>query len=177
MQAMADQGSGGAYEISQRMTAMVGWGATTNFQEDWTWNQAADTYALDQAMADKLRKNNPQVCLTALWCLLLFHHQVVSLRSARSDYVKYVLCLLVWNTNHFLGHTVVCIDTMRQVLTDSAKLIREVAPNVCYSLVTGVGLQKYKMRLRRLKCQAGVQECTEEDVGGIRQRHVECQPG
>ncbi len=65
MQAMADQGSGGAYEISQRMTAMVGWGATTSFQEDWTWDQAADTYALDQAMADKLRKNNPQVSLTA----------------------------------------------------------------------------------------------------------------
>ena len=61
VQAMADQGSGGAYEISQRMTAMVGWGATTNFQEDWTWDQAAQTYALDKDMADKLRKNNPQV--------------------------------------------------------------------------------------------------------------------
>ena len=61
VQAMADQGSGGAYEISQRMTAMVGWGATTNFQEDWTWDQAAQTYALDKDMADKLRRNNPQV--------------------------------------------------------------------------------------------------------------------
>ena len=61
LQAMADQGSGGAYEISQRMTAMVGWGATTNFQEDWTWDQAAQTYALDKEMADKLRKNNLQV--------------------------------------------------------------------------------------------------------------------
>lgn len=44
------------------MTAMVGWGATTNFMEDWTWDQAAETYALDPAMADKLRKNNPQAC-------------------------------------------------------------------------------------------------------------------
>ena len=61
MQAMADQGSGGAYEISQRMTAMVGWGATANFREDWTWDQAAETYALDKDMAEKLRKNNPQV--------------------------------------------------------------------------------------------------------------------
>lgn len=34
---MAAQGSGGAFEISQRMTAMVGWGATTDFREDWTW--------------------------------------------------------------------------------------------------------------------------------------------
>lgn len=36
---MAAQGSGGAFEISQRMTAMVGWGATTDFREDWTWDQ------------------------------------------------------------------------------------------------------------------------------------------
>eukprot|EP00884_Botryococcus_braunii_P009534 jgi/Botrbrau1/18582/Bobra.0367s0024.1 len=58
--AMAEQGSGGAYEISQRMTAMLGWGATTQFQEDWTWDQAAETYALDPEMAEKLRKANPQ---------------------------------------------------------------------------------------------------------------------
>lgn len=31
--AMANQGSGGAYEISQRMTAMIGWGGTTKFAE------------------------------------------------------------------------------------------------------------------------------------------------
>ncbi|CAI5948602.1 unnamed protein product [Closterium sp. NIES-64] len=57
---MAAQGSGGAYEISQRMTALLGWGGTTGFQEDWVFDQAADTYALDDAMAAKLRKNNPQ---------------------------------------------------------------------------------------------------------------------
>ena len=77
---MADQGSGGAYEISQRMTAMVGWGATASFQEDWTWDQAADTYALDQAMADKLRKNNPQACLTATWCLISLHRQLMMVK-------------------------------------------------------------------------------------------------
>lgn len=58
---MSDQGSGGAFEISQRMTAMMGWGATSDFAEDWVWDQAADTYALDPEMAEKLRKNNPQV--------------------------------------------------------------------------------------------------------------------
>ena len=57
---MADQGSGGAYEISQRMTAMMGWGATAKFSENWVWDQAADTYALDPEMAAKLRKSNPQ---------------------------------------------------------------------------------------------------------------------
>lgn len=65
---MANQGSGGAYEISQRMTAMVGWGATAGFQEDWTWDQAAETYALDAEMAAKLRQSNPQVQHLALWC-------------------------------------------------------------------------------------------------------------
>lgn len=50
---MVSQGSGGAYEISQRMTAMVGWGATTRFAEDWTWQQSADMYALDPNMRDR----------------------------------------------------------------------------------------------------------------------------
>ena len=92
---MASQGSGGAFEISQRMTAMVssdrlspnspllpytlmllcsdasalpidgifqvGWGATTGFAEDWTWQQSADLYALDPEMSARLRKSNPQV--------------------------------------------------------------------------------------------------------------------
>ena len=59
-EAMADQGSGGAYEISQRMTALVGWGGTTGFQDDWVYDQAADTYALDETMANKLRDANPE---------------------------------------------------------------------------------------------------------------------
>ncbi|CAI7897024.1 unnamed protein product [Closterium sp. NIES-54] len=72
---MAAQGSGGAYEISQRMTALLGWGGTTGFQEDWVFDQAADTYALDDAMAAKLRKNNPQeeqppgACLSVWMCV------------------------------------------------------------------------------------------------------------
>lgn len=59
-EAMAASGSGGAFEISQRMTAMVGWGATVDFKENWTWDQAAGMYALDPEMAATLRKNNPQ---------------------------------------------------------------------------------------------------------------------
>ena len=70
---MAAQGSGGAFEISQRMTAMLGWGATVDFKEDWTWDQAADTYALDPKMAAKLKAANPEVrrlpgCWMALPC-------------------------------------------------------------------------------------------------------------
>ncbi len=58
--AMADQGSGGAYEISQRMTALIGWGGTANFKDDWVYDQAADTYMLDAEMAKKLRDANPE---------------------------------------------------------------------------------------------------------------------
>ena len=59
-EAMADQGSGGAYEISQRMTALIGWGGTAGFQDSWVYTQAAQTYALDEAMADRLRSSNPE---------------------------------------------------------------------------------------------------------------------
>ncbi|BAZ44005.1 magnesium chelatase subunit H [Chondrocystis sp. NIES-4102] len=59
-EAMADQGSGGAYEISQRMTALIGWGGTANFKDDWVYDQAVDTYALDAEMAEKLRQANPE---------------------------------------------------------------------------------------------------------------------
>ncbi len=57
---MAAMGSGGAYEISQRMTALIGWGGTTGFHEAWVYDQAADTYALDPAMAERLRQANPE---------------------------------------------------------------------------------------------------------------------
>ena len=58
--AMVNQGSGGAYEISQRMTALIGWGGTADFTDSWVYEQAADTYALDQEMAQKLREANPE---------------------------------------------------------------------------------------------------------------------
>ncbi|MCZ8188625.1 MAG: cobaltochelatase subunit CobN, partial [Microcystis sp. LE19-338.1B] len=58
--AMVNQGSGGAYEISQRMTALIGWGGTANFSDDWVYDQAADTYAFDAEMAEKLRQANPE---------------------------------------------------------------------------------------------------------------------
>ncbi|MDY6898584.1 MAG: cobaltochelatase subunit CobN, partial [Cyanobacteriota bacterium] len=55
-EAMVNQGSGGAFEVSQRMTALIGWGGTADFTDEWVYEQAADTYALDAEMADKLRK-------------------------------------------------------------------------------------------------------------------------
>jgi len=59
-EAMANQGSSGAFEISQRMTALIGWGGTADFTDDWVYDQAVDTYALDAEMAEILRKSNPE---------------------------------------------------------------------------------------------------------------------
>ncbi|CAJ1416496.1 unnamed protein product [Effrenium voratum] len=59
-EAMVAQGSGGAFEVSQRMTALLGWGGTTRFAEDWVWNQSAERYVLDEDMAKRLRESNPE---------------------------------------------------------------------------------------------------------------------
>jgi magnesium chelatase subunit H len=42
------------------MTALIGWGGTANFRDDWVYDQTADTYALDAEMAAKLREANPE---------------------------------------------------------------------------------------------------------------------
>jgi magnesium chelatase subunit H len=57
--AMLDQGSGGAYEISQRMTAAVGWAATAEV-DNFVFDQAAERYALDEEVAQKLQRSNPE---------------------------------------------------------------------------------------------------------------------
>jgi magnesium chelatase subunit H len=59
-EAMVNQGSGGAYEISQRMTALIGWGGTAGFRDDWVYDEAAETYAFDPVVAEKLREINPE---------------------------------------------------------------------------------------------------------------------
>jgi hypothetical protein len=45
---------------SLRMTALFGWSGTAKFHENWVYDQAADTYALDSEMAEKLKKANPE---------------------------------------------------------------------------------------------------------------------
>ena len=57
--AMLEQGSGGAYEISQRMTAMIGWSATAEV-DNFVFDQAAERYALDEDVAKKLQRSNPE---------------------------------------------------------------------------------------------------------------------
>ena len=57
--AMLAQGSGGAYEVSQRMTAMIGWAATAEV-DNFVFDQAAERYALDQDVAKQLQRSNPE---------------------------------------------------------------------------------------------------------------------
>ncbi|MCM1982088.1 magnesium chelatase subunit H [Lyngbya confervoides] len=71
--AMADQGSGGVYEISQRMTALIGWSGTADFRDSWVYDQAAETYALDSAMAERLRKANPEAFCNIVGRMLEAH--------------------------------------------------------------------------------------------------------
>jgi len=72
-QAMAAMGSGGAYEISQRMTALIGWGGTSGFKDPWVYDQAAETYALDPAMAQRLRQANPEAFRNVVGRMLEAH--------------------------------------------------------------------------------------------------------
>eukprot|EP00903_Cladosiphon_okamuranus_P008053 g7767.t1 len=69
-EAMANQGSGGAFEVSQRMTALIGWSGTTGFMDEWVYDGAAETYALDDEMSAKLRKSNPEAFQNVLKRLL-----------------------------------------------------------------------------------------------------------
>jgi len=66
---MLAQGSGGAFEVSQRMTAMVGWGAVSEV-DNFVFDQAADRYALDEDVAKQLQKSNPEAFKNVLRRLL-----------------------------------------------------------------------------------------------------------
>ena len=69
VQAMLQQGSGGAYEVSTRFTAMVGWGAV-NGVDDFVWDGASQKYALDDAVSEQLRRSNPEAYRNVLARLL-----------------------------------------------------------------------------------------------------------
>jgi magnesium chelatase subunit H len=68
-QAMVAQGAGGAFEVSQRMTAMVGWAATAEVDK-FVFDGAAERYALDPEMAAALRRSNPEAFKNVLRRLL-----------------------------------------------------------------------------------------------------------
>ncbi|XRB01360.1 magnesium-chelatase subunit ChlH [Pycnococcus provasolii] len=72
-EAMSEQGSGGAFEISQRFTAMVGWAGTAGFQDDFVYDQSFETYVADEAMREKLREANPEAFKNVVRRMLELH--------------------------------------------------------------------------------------------------------
>ncbi|ACF14155.1 magnesium chelatase, H subunit [Chloroherpeton thalassium ATCC 35110] len=57
---MLQHGHSGATEISNRFTYMLGWDAVTKSVDDWVYKKAAETYAFDPNMRERLMKANPQ---------------------------------------------------------------------------------------------------------------------
>jgi len=57
---LLEQGHSGATEISNRFTYMLGWDAVTKGVDDWVYKKAAETYAFDPKMRERLMKANPQ---------------------------------------------------------------------------------------------------------------------
>lgn len=57
---MLEQGHSGATEISNRFTYMLGWDAVTKGVDDWVYREAAETYAFDPKMRERLMKANPK---------------------------------------------------------------------------------------------------------------------
>lgn len=54
---MLDQGAGGAFEVSTRMTALIGWGGTAGFGDDFVFDQAAERYVLDEVNRRKMKES------------------------------------------------------------------------------------------------------------------------
>ena len=69
-ESMVDQGHTGATEISNRFTYMLGWDAVTKGVDDWVYKKAAETYAFNEEMREKLAKINPQATLNIVGRML-----------------------------------------------------------------------------------------------------------
>lgn len=57
---MLKNGAGGAFEVSTRMTALIGWGGTAGYGDDFVFEQAAERYVLDEKNREAIRKSSPE---------------------------------------------------------------------------------------------------------------------
>ena len=69
-ESMIDQGHTGATEISNRFTYMLGWDAVTKGVDDWVYKKAAETYAFNEEMRERLTEANPQATLNIVGRML-----------------------------------------------------------------------------------------------------------
>lgn len=71
-EAMLAHGHGGAAEIGNRFTHLVGWGALGSL-DAWVYEDAARTFVLDDAMRRRLEAANPQAARNAIGRLIEAH--------------------------------------------------------------------------------------------------------
>jgi magnesium chelatase subunit H len=72
--AMKKNGAGGAFEISTRMTALVGWGGTVEKSIDgFVFDQAAARYVVDKEMRDYLKSSSPEAFRNVVGRLIEAH--------------------------------------------------------------------------------------------------------
>ncbi|PXF40575.1 Magnesium-chelatase subunit H [Gracilariopsis chorda] len=57
---MLQNGAGGAFEVSTRMTALIGWGGTAGYGDKFVFEQAAERYVVDEHNRELLRKSSPE---------------------------------------------------------------------------------------------------------------------
>jgi magnesium chelatase subunit H len=67
---MPKHGHNGAAEIANRFTYMLGWSATTEAVDNWVYDEAANTFVLDDAMRQRLEAANPEATRNAVGRLL-----------------------------------------------------------------------------------------------------------
>ncbi|MFV9506621.1 MAG: magnesium chelatase subunit H [Oscillochloridaceae bacterium umkhey_bin13] len=67
---MLKHGHNGAAEIASRFTYMLGWSATTSAVDKWVYDEAANTFVLDDAMRARLEAANPEATRNAVGRLL-----------------------------------------------------------------------------------------------------------
>ena len=58
--AMIKQGASGVFEISGRMTTLIGWSSTADFNDQYVYDTACERYVLDQEMVKKMKDLNPE---------------------------------------------------------------------------------------------------------------------
>eukprot|EP00178_Gracilaria_changii_P019984 TRINITY_DN57_c1_g2_i1.p1 TRINITY_DN57_c1_g2~~TRINITY_DN57_c1_g2_i1.p1 ORF type:complete len:1335 (-),score=234.98 TRINITY_DN57_c1_g2_i1:2561-6565(-) len=57
---MLQNGAGGAFEVSTRMTALIGWGGTVGYGDKFVFEQAAERYVLDEENSKVIKKSSPE---------------------------------------------------------------------------------------------------------------------
>lgn len=58
--AMIKQGASGVFEISGRMTTLIGWSSTADFNDQYVYDTVCERYVSDQEMVKKMKELNPE---------------------------------------------------------------------------------------------------------------------